>query len=53
MGLRYLEAGRIFYKEQDITLYQLGENRNGIAHIPEDRMQEGLILTFLSLKIWF
>ena len=47
MGLRPLEAGRIFYKEQDITSLSTRERiENGIAHIPEDRMQEGLILDF-------
>jgi ABC-type uncharacterized transport system ATPase subunit len=47
MGLRPLEAGHIFYKGKNITFLSTRERiEKGMAHIPADRMQEGLVLDF-------
>jgi len=46
-GLRKVESGSIFVKNQDITGLSV-KNRihQGIAHIPEDRHKRGLILDY-------
>ncbi|CCW34143.1 nucleoside ABC transporter ATP-binding protein [Chthonomonas calidirosea] len=47
VGLRDVESGRIFLDNEEITCQTVASRRNrGIAYIPEDRHQEGLVLDF-------
>lgn len=58
-GLQNNENGNIFLNGKDITNYKVRKrNLAGIAHIPEDRHRDGLILDFnlfynMSLKKYF
>jgi len=46
-GLRSVEYGRIFLDNEEITHHSVACRRDkGIAYIPEDRHQEGLVLDF-------
>jgi ABC-type uncharacterized transport system ATPase subunit len=50
-GLRRAEAGRVLIGGQDLTNRSPGELfRAGVAHIPEDRHQRGLVLDFSLLE---
>lgn len=47
MGLRDLEQGQIIVNNQDITAFSTAKRRAlGMAHIPSDRLQRGLIHSF-------
>lgn len=47
MGLRPVEGGRIIFAGQDITTWPTKARiQAGIAHVPEDRQKEGLVLDF-------
>ena len=44
-GMRPVEAGRVRFRDQDITHMLVGQRRRlGMAHIPEDRLHMGLNL---------
>jgi simple sugar transport system ATP-binding protein len=46
-GLLKIDSGSIYFNQKDITNYTIREKIEiGIAHIPEDRQKEGLILDF-------
>lgn len=48
MGLRPVESGTIYFDgNKDITNWETKERINaGIAHVPEDRLKDGLVLDF-------
>ena len=46
-GLRKVEDGTIFLREQDITHFPIHKRiEHGMAHIPEDRQKRGLVLDY-------
>jgi ABC-type uncharacterized transport system ATPase subunit len=46
-GLSKIDIGSIYFNQKNITNYSIREKIEvGIAHIPEDRQKEGLILDF-------
>lgn len=46
-GLRQVNAGRVWLKEQEITGMRIRDRiRSGIGHIPEDRQKRGLVLDY-------
>jgi simple sugar transport system ATP-binding protein len=50
MGLRPLEAGRVVLDGRDVTGLETREVRNaGIAFVPEDRHEQGLVL---DMSLW-
>jgi simple sugar transport system ATP-binding protein len=50
MGLRPLEGGRILLGDRDLAPLDTGEIRNaGVAFIPEDRHDQGLVL---DMTVW-
>jgi ABC-type uncharacterized transport system ATPase subunit len=47
IGVRHADSGRIRFNGQEISTWSTNKMmRHGIGHVPEDRIQEGLIMEF-------
>ena len=49
MGLMAMQSGKVFYNGQDITALPTRKRiEEGFAHIPEERMTQGLVMNFTA-----